>query len=87
MEEQIGLWIATHIYATITTALNIIAAIGVGITFKFVKKIFNCIRLNEYKHIALLHALDKEFSNGFQGNYAGKLAELIKEHNFKVKGE
>lgn len=45
------------------------------------------VKLAKYKHIATIHAMEKEFSNGFIHAYKNKLDELYKERRWKIKGE
>jgi hypothetical protein len=70
-----------------TGVLKIIIAIVAGMLLRFVVIIYNRIRLAEYKHVATIYAMNKQFQNGFMDYYKGKLDELIEEDKFIRRGK
>ena len=52
-----------------------------------VRTILNRITLAEFKHSALMHAMNKQYKNGFIEDYNQKLSQLKSDKKFKEKGE
>jgi hypothetical protein len=71
----------------VSNILSIIITAGVSILVTFARRTSNRIKLAEYKHIATMYALEKQFDNGFMFYYNEKLTALKEDNKFKMKGE
>jgi hypothetical protein len=69
---------------TLDNILRLVLSAGMTILIIQVRIILRRIRLSEFKHVAVVHALSKSLGNGFMDYYKGKLDEMIEEFNFKT---
>ncbi len=67
--------------------LSFIITGGVTFLVGFARRTSNRIKLAEYKHVATMYALEKQFQNGFMEYYTEKLDQLKADNKFKLKGE
>ncbi len=67
--------------------LGLLISAGLLLIYNQGRRIFNSVKLLEFKQIATKHALGESLGNGFLKSYEQKLQELKNDNKFKIKGE
>ena len=67
--------------------LGLLISAGLLLIYNQGRRIFNSVKLLEFKQIATKHALGESLGNGFLKSYENKLQELKNDNKFKIKGE
>jgi hypothetical protein len=67
--------------------LGVFISAGILLIYNQGRRIFNSVKLLEFKQIATRHALGESLGNGFLKSYEYKLQELKNDNKFKIKGE
>lgn len=74
-------------YPTLEGLLGVFISAGLLLIYNQGRRIFNSVKLLEFKQIATKHALGESLGNGFLKSYEQKLQELKNDNKFKIKGE
>ncbi len=67
--------------------LGVFISAGILLIYNQGRRIFNSVKLLEFKQIATRHALGESLGSGFLKSYEYKLEELKNDNKFKIKGE
>ena len=72
---------------TLEGILGVFISAGILLIYNQGRRIFNSVKLLEYKQTATKQALGESLGSGFLDSYSKKLQELKSDYKFKMKGE